>query len=1137
MRSSKKIFNLIMSLIISSLFIMSSIDGFARDDIAAQTILDCAPKSAAENEAWSDRVVCAFNSQMKKMETKALVNSMRTIFFLVIAYRIFQILLTQIPEQWARDFVDLAFKVAFVQLITFGAENPMESVTYKAYKEVECLGMNVVSGNEDCQSVSNSGMDVILGAYKNVYTRFTGFGDTDLYDSKAQKSPCSEALLYTVYLSSSMNPGTVPPPGKAACIEKIIDIWAATMGKDLAAEALKKVETLKLKMVDPGIGGMSRQSLEKLLKGNDMKTAGDKLDAWALAEAYDRILPKLAEVTQELTIEASTWDITASAKLVVLKTTRAIKGLSSSLVLFTPVGLVMEGPMIVATIFLMLSILVSSLMISYAYFMMVFVPTVVVPLGIVVYNLAWVMAPLKDQTKKLLDGAKTVLLPFALAPAVFMFFSQFVSVVIRGIVIAAEQVSSSFPVPLIMIMIGFLVAVTSFFAFRLLMKVREMTRDFITLNFTPLMDFAMDIAGFGKDLIAGVLKVAGLAVMGGALAGVMSKMGAGGGLMGRVMGAGGPGGPEGGGGGGSFLDSLRSRMGLARSGGGTSPNSPQGPTPYLPGGIAATADSLAAMSMARGSNQTPSAPQPSPNAQPYQAMNSPSGNLANAGEDKVGKLATAVEKFTSLGGEKALTNLKEEEASIRAALPGMKKDEAKEAYERLSKIEPQVANLEGAKAGVARAEVDLQSQKDFLTTAIAAGMAPTIAAINALIQQLGGPGIKATVDGTQATGANGNTAKTTGAEQGQKSDPAKTVVSPVNDEKTEAATQDQPDPAKTVVTPSTPKLVPPAPLDDGEKPEKVSKKGKLEESDASEEAPKTTAESAVDEMKKRREALAASANLIAAEKAANPGFMDKIKAAMAAQPEWARKGVSSIYDDLRDATVNGLKMTQGGGNGAELVGQIEGLGKNASTAISGMSASNRATAKINKEIEDMDGQIRLNEARNDVGRTHARGSETYAALTAPIKAMTSQPVERGEKDSLEEFQYKITQQKTMLETAISGVKAAMTGGTVEMQFAAEAAYQDTIKSVRRSFSDMADKVREAEKKEAATAPITATPVVQPANTQANTPAATTAANAATSGSTPSTGGDSAGVAENKEESEAQQEKTQKRPKKNKKKPK
>ena len=752
--------------------------------------------------SWGDGIVCAFQQALSAVDVSGIIQKLGGVFMVIIAYRLIQILMRESPEKWVSAFIDLGWKVALTYGITF-AGSPMRSYTWSAYLAIERAASSFVADSGESFTTS-SGFDVILQEYKKIWDTYTSFATSPTKSNDLGSAACNPLTIDKYFSRSPSQADEIPDVAVGNCILQSLDDLANSKDDN----AVKKIETARELFLSQGIGGLTRERADAMLAatsagggftvsaGSSPLTAAQKIKLWAFVKQYQKVetqfpislemaeLNRIERAGTSLNPVVAVEKLTAWVKLTGYQMGRAFSNVSSALYVFTPIGIIDEGPMLLGMLILVISLSGSALLIGYAFFMMVFVPTLVVPLGIAVYNMAWITSPLEGQTRKLIDVAKTVLLPFAIAPAVFVFFSKFVVAVLSALSAAVGQVSGNFPISIILIVVAFLVAVTSFWAFKLLMRVRDLTRDFISTNFTPLLDFAMDIANFGKDIIASAIKVAAVGALGGAViargaslfGGAFTRPGGGGGLMASMAGRRGPGGggggmspadgggdgggdDDGGGGGwGSF-----GRQGAMRGGGtvGTLAEALSQQSPASPREPAGAALSL----VEGGAGGSPAA------AATVAQTALPMAKAAEGIEARVAAVAETRARFEEMGGDEALAGLRAREEALRseyAKIQGELRDaeseggaggaEVAEIRKRLvakdaelsdpvAGVRPQIELLEGAKGAADGALSKLASQRGFLVEVIREGVAAAAAA-GAMAAGRPQP-----ADGAQAAGA------------------------------------------------------------------------------------------------------------------------------------------------------------------------------------------------------------------------------------------------------------------------------------------------------------------------------------------------------------------------------------------------
>lgn len=985
--------------------------------------------SAAAGSNWGNEIICVFGTAASQVDFTQFIQSMSAVFSLVIGFRLIQIIVKESPEKWVSGLLDLAFKIALAQGIAF-ADSPMKSSTWNAYLEIESAATSIAGGGRT-DSISNSGFDVILKQYQLIWSNFTNWGAGKDRSADLGSGGCNVESLDKYFVRGASQPSEIPVQATGECILMALDSMSAhpnDQTKDKLQAAYNDFQTY-------GFGGLSRARAEELIASSSVSggfqnkgniTATDKINLWAYIDMHDKIQSRfliaiptaavnLIETHGGVSIGNAGSYLGARIKASFAELTDGIASITKVMRIFTPIGIVTDLPVYIAMFILLLSLAGSALLIGYAFFMMVFVPTIVIPLGIAVYNVAWIFAPLEGMTRKLLDTAKTVLLPFALAPAVFLLFSKMVVGVLSALSIAVGRISGNFPISIILIVVSFLVAVTSFFAYKLLIKVREFTRDFINMNFTALIDFAMDIASFGKEIISSAIKIVAMSVFGGAAlggvlgglggkvfglgaAGAAGATGAGGAAGGAGMGLAGLAGPTGDGGGGAGGATIGR---LASAFGGSRPGDP-----------------------GYGDGAGSSGVGPAPAETPQQALPTASvGMLSGAGahlaqqmgslDAKVGAASAARQRYAQMGGDAGLERLREREEDLNADIDAARSNEgaatarrdrltgeAREAAQRdidaaknrqlklFDELEdpatgalPMRKQMEAARSESERAETDLASHRDFLVNVIRDGVSAATPT-----SSFAAPIPPASPRPTPTTGV---ALPAVAPEPGQRAagegqDAAERTSDP--DSKLAAAIAAALAPTLTAISEAISRMGAPGAtqvaralpaegmLDDGPAP----KKSKDAKADGVAGANDGEMSGEAESLVARKKALEARRDVLKAE-AAEPGPVGKARRFMSdtfdKQPDWVQGGLKSVWSDLRDDGAKGLKMTQGGSDGSALFGAIGQLGEATSSTASAIgerfNSDKRALASVQEQIKGVDREIQTRKAVDSAAQTAA----------------------------------------------------------------------------------------------------------------------------------------------------------------------
>src|SRR5690606_6264657 len=114
-----------------------------------------------------------------------------------------------------------------------------------------------------------------------------------------------------------------------------------------------------------------------------------------------------------------------------------------------------------------------------AYFLFVCIPVVIVPPGVAIFKLMWILAPLEGQTTRLLDNYKNHILPYAIGPGIFFFMSHFVFAVVRALPNAIVKLEPGLPLALMVLIASFIIVFIAFYAWKFLTKSFELARHFL----------------------------------------------------------------------------------------------------------------------------------------------------------------------------------------------------------------------------------------------------------------------------------------------------------------------------------------------------------------------------------------------------------------------------------------------------------------------------------------------------------------------------------------------------------------------------------------------------------------------------------------------------------------------------------
>ena len=970
---------------------------------------------------WGNQIVCAFQTSIwnaiNSKGFQGIFDGLYSIFLLIVGYRLIQILLKESPERWVVSFVDLAFKCVIVFVLTFGGGGGLH-ITMDVYNTIEETATKLVKGGNYDDTISNSGYDTILQAYRSLWNKYTDWGSKPIQGNNlATEMVCDDNNVQKYFETQINQYSDIPFQSTGRCLLEILD----KLARDGSSDAVKKITLIQTDFTDKGFGGMRRSEVESLLSSASIEggfknrggiTAADKLNLWGYVKMYDRIASRIPLALAQASLSKSEREtntgilgvtggigyLTAWLKVAFFSMQDMINEFGGIFKMFTLNGMVTDLPLYAAMLILLISIAGSALLIGYAFFMMVFIPVLVIPFGMVVYNMCWISAPLEGQTRKLIDIAKNVLLPFAISPAVFLFLSRFVVAVLTTLVGAVDKISGNFPIAIILVVVAFLIGVTSMFSYKLLIKVRDWTKDFLSLNFEPLLTFAMDIANFGKELIANAIKIAAIGALGGA------ALGAGGGFMSRILGGGMPGAA------GNMMQgqSMGAKLkNMFAPGGGTPPGGAS-PLAGLSSGQTSPGQRLgelgSGMGPSGGLGLTQAAPQQN---QTSFGITSPSGfgqvapqiQTAPDQSSAISSEAAARREYERLGGEAEHARLKSNVATLEAEkatllakmADGQQTDNT--AQQKLATVDTETetarektAKMDSLSAAVGRRSEDLLAKKDFLIAAIAAGVSQGFS---------GGqfPVAKATASATTPRGDAAEMAaaisdaivkamapmaeslKMLSDRLGDRATPTQTLAMPPQRPAIATATSAPSDDSGNTealaltgdtTLPTSAPITSTAPTEPA-KPKApqtaapVSKDYSGAEAirQARQDAEESQASMEVEALRERKEVLEKSVK----ERERSPlgRFWDN-------QPEWVKGALGGMMSELGSDTAKALKMTPGGSDGTALMSQLSGMvggtAQKGDSVMAKVAESLDAKAKAERrELEEVTRQIEVIETQ------------------------------------------------------------------------------------------------------------------------------------------------------------------------------
>ena len=465
-----------------------------------------------------NRVICTIHTEVFKVAGRLgpVYSALYVIFLALCAWQAIMVIIRKDPSEWIRGWIDLAGRFIMASVLGFPAQSGITTggggVPYKIYREVQNLSVDLVSTGD----LNNSGFDILLKSLLQVGAKFWDMTDP-MKKPDLSATSCSDANLGALF---NVQPGqSLPTHTQAECIKLLLNQAAA-------AHSLPRVEALdnafKAVGAGGGYGGLWRAKAVELMAQYEAKRrpsdpppptdAASKKIALSmfLLDHHDiDVAIPIAREEATLTPGGSFTDIGAYFSIARIRTMNFFETFTIQNVLYW-----------IGMFFLWIAIGVGIVLFGAAYFLMTFTPVVVVPIGILIYQMMWVTAPLDGRVKSLLGTYKNVILPYAVAPAMFTFLSYFIVAILSVLPDVLGTIDPDMPLLGIFIVAALLVLLISLFGYKVLSHSLEWSKNFINLQLEPMLSQAMKIADFVGGMITGAAKMALTGVgVGGAIVG------------------------------------------------------------------------------------------------------------------------------------------------------------------------------------------------------------------------------------------------------------------------------------------------------------------------------------------------------------------------------------------------------------------------------------------------------------------------------------------------------------------------------------------------------------------------------------------------------------------------------------------
>ena len=484
-------------------------------------------------------IICAIREEMAGIteEMKDVMDAFVLIMAMLAAYQFAKILAQSEPQQWGEKLIELGVRVAVCLMILTPQKFGLPNIPYKIYEEVESMTLKIAnSGQNMVSSTNQSDPDAFSRIYKGligVAENFSGKQKITKADGTSSECPNDFAPLF---LPAAGSGGiAIPTPGQSSCIWEHLRESAAT------SNTSKLNDLINLLKSNSGYGGLSSIQAASLIAQADAsgQTPGqvspinsvEKIQIVKFINDYDNMVENFPLLENEAVLAESS-GITGIVPLV--------KNLKYQIAIFWKQNTSWDTVLFAIGMFsIYLAIAIALIFISLAYFLVSFMPALIVPIGILVYQMMWVTGVLDGKISVLLNTYKNTIIPYAVGPGLFLLLSTFVAGLVKIIPKAIENIDPAMPVVFVMIFVAIFIGLLGLGAFKMLSKVFEWSKAFISLNLEPLLNFAMSLANVVKDAIVGVIKLGAMAITGGAvLAGAAAaKAGSDGGAADLVKGA------------------------------------------------------------------------------------------------------------------------------------------------------------------------------------------------------------------------------------------------------------------------------------------------------------------------------------------------------------------------------------------------------------------------------------------------------------------------------------------------------------------------------------------------------------------------------------------------------------------------
>lgn len=459
-------------------------------------------QSMCDSVKMGNKIICEFRSSIIGVtkDMQEVFAALWNVFMVVCAYQLCYILVKKEIGEWIKELVEFATKYAMVLMITFPGKVGLDvSIPYKIYLEVEETSMALVMSGSN-SFADNSGFDPIMKAYLEVGKIF--WTNDTMRKTDLTPTACAENNIASLFTKNRGVP--VPLPAQGDCIIELMDRAASTNNKSLLSTLITSFNT-----TPNGYGGLGKEEATAAINKSEKPSTPDKEKIPAAIKLqYANHIMKIDEIAKYIPVYSEEISLTAFDVGPAIR----IYGKKIAIKIATFYGDIFFSAAIVV---LWLCILAGLILIGASFFLLTFTPMLVVPMGMIIYQMMWIAGPLEGRSKQLIKTYKDNILPYAIGPALFVFLSYFVVAVLKTLPRAMDAVDSGMPRFAIVLFAAAMVLIISIYGFKILSEVFKWSKDFMSLNLTPLLNHAMKMGDFVGSMVTGALKLGLMAVTGG----------------------------------------------------------------------------------------------------------------------------------------------------------------------------------------------------------------------------------------------------------------------------------------------------------------------------------------------------------------------------------------------------------------------------------------------------------------------------------------------------------------------------------------------------------------------------------------------------------------------------------------------